>query len=468
MRVRTTIAITSTIAVLLAGLNPASADGADRAYLLNAPGGNLFWSVDPMEPETPLTEAIGCGPGTALWGTGVASSGSCLTYIETEELSDTDRAAARWGATFWALPMVRRTAATAWDAGEVRMHLEIEASSALPTQVDLLISTAYSTWAVEGAAVAPGIYEGVLDVPGLISADATLMFGVRVVGAPYTQLRMRTGGATWIEFPDLAVRSVRGQAAAQPASAGAQFRLGERWFETNDLAYRTYAFEGDISTGGSHDLVIPTAASSIGWVETFRDAPLFDPVRDGEPGTRVSGATIELRRGSDVLAKGTHASLFQGTKGFATLDLLAGPARLAIGAGDAPGRYRAYLVVFEGARTLARTRWPFHQFSADRTPVSASCEYGQQQVPVRPEVATWRADLSWSDTSPLERTWVPGFSLPGVGDAPCAENGDAHWFRFAPIGGEVAYIGAAPGRQRTMHSAGDTNFAYDVTFTYLP
>lgn len=458
--------------LLTAGLpGTSNASGSDRAYLLAAPGGNMYWSVDPNEAEAPLADAIGCG--LAMQATPTSEHASCLTYFDTENLTNSPRPQ-RFGATLWAMQMSRINAQSSWDASDpLRFRFEVSTTPSMPMSVHLVLSGGPQYLESPPATeVAPGVYEGTLPDPGLVKPSTYTMLAVRVYTFNmYQEIRLRTAGASWVEFPNLDASSVSDLRRSQPAGAGINLNLGSRAFVLNDDAYAVHEFSGSAMTGGSHPLTVAReGAVAIGWVESWRDAPLVDPVRTATEGHPFWGMTIALRDGHGIVADGTEQYLAGAHDGFSIIDLPTGDYTLDIGSNEPlqDTGYRAFLLVLENPRTLARMRWQFHQFLGTRTPIAASCEYGSQMVPVRPEVATWRADLSWVDATHHRRDWAPNFSLPGVGDAPCAENGNAPWIRFVPTESEIAFLGAALTHDDVELSLADTNFQYDVSFTYLP
>lgn len=351
----------------------------------------------------------------------------------------------------------------------IKFHFDLEVRAAPGYTVQLVMQKGTTLTKSDVATeVSPGVFEGLLTTGRSLDPATFTYFGVWVnTGDPLTQIIVRTGGASWLQLSAPGnIRSTSELLAADTYRPDpATLRTAERSFGFNDRDYDLTPFTARL--GGTTTVVdLPTerdTAFVMVWVEGVATLTAYDVVRGSESVNSPNDATfVSLARNGQVMGGGRDNHVEMSVPA----GLIKITARSTLSASDAP--VKGYILRVYGERTLSWMHWLFNSTQAHRSPISAQCPNGEQQIPSTPALVSFALDLSWRTVSPTPESWAWSYDTPTVGSAPCAEAGDDTHLRFTFPGKRVWRVGATPGRASNFVSATDVLFDGEVRFTYAP
>lgn len=468
MRLRTLASALALVTILpLFAAAPASAGAHQRFYLLGSSTDYLRWSVDPADPELDQRTIVRACSVTGTWG--VPDSKPCLGGVSSN------------GRSFQHLffdPGTQLLENLTWTtAAPLTYHFELDVDQAPDAVISLVLQVDGGTLeSAPATQVAPGVYEGSLKPGYTIKPSDTLFFGIRVeTRLPHAVMRLKARGSSWIESPVAvqakSVPELIADDTYRPAASSFAGDLRELTF--NDTNWTAASFSGTSGTTRDFPVAIPKdAVSVIAWAEMYEDPFVREARRlsDPDPRNGIDGISVTLQRGTTRLATSNGPYYAQGHSAAVALDVTAGPLTLRVTGSDRTGDplpYRAFVVAIQGPKTLASMRWTTGVDYALRVPGTASCPWGQEQMPVTDNVATFIVDLDWDGETLGHGGWTLGYTIPKVGDAPCSEGGTGDQVRFTlPANKDVWAIGPTPAYDRTFVSAFDTAFELEVRYTY--
>lgn len=468
VRARWATAAIIAVALLATSAPAATAAQAQRLYLLGDERGVLYWSTTPYDAEAPLALVTRtCGVRAPALP---ESHDSCFSYLTPD------------GTTAYAFdfhPAAFIDARPATTAEPLRFHFEVEVDSPLPATVhlatiedeDLRVSPAATE-------VAPGVFEGTLSDPRALSGAANLLRVEVRTQSERIGMRLRTGGASWVELPAaVSARSVPQLLAVGGPTPVSSYTGANRTVRFNDGDWSAWSFEGDLTQDRTFDLDLPTRAGVLlAWVQTFDSPLVYDLARgrDADPRELENAPSLRVLRGTSAVAEGNNSGhRGRGQDAAAALDVGPGPLTVEVSDGnwdpDGGGQelpYTVHVVAVHGPRTLAGMRWSFSIGGDAMTPVVGQCAYGLEPIPVTRDVSTFRVGLDWDSAALPAPDWTLWFNI-GTGEYVCGETGDERRFTYGREHG-VRLMGPVPERSSLHSSFNDTVFEMDVQYAYHP
>jgi hypothetical protein len=450
---------------------PAAGEAAGtRIYLLANDDGGLVWSTTPDDPEAAagwISQVCGVRVPTP-----VSDQGQCRTF--------TDFGAGEHRHAFDFYPGALIDDAPHAD-GPVRFHFEIDVASQLPYTVHAVVDDEHAQYESDPATqVAPGVWEGAIDIPRPFSGEINLVGAAVRTQDPRTTIRVDTAGASWLELPhQLAARSVPDLLAADTYTpAPTMYEGGTRTVWLNDGDWSATSFEGDLTQTQTFDVSLDRDARMLlAWVDVFDSPPVYDALRGRPVDARrtENSPALRLLRGGSEVARGSNGGYTgQGSDALALLAVASGPLSIEVSPAswdpDGGGQeldYKVHVLAVHGPRSLARMRWSFAGPNDFAAPAVRGCSYGLHQVPVTDDVTTLAVDLHWDSAAVGAPDWTVRFDLLPFGELPCGTTGDTVRLTLPPRN-EILYLGPVPEAHSLHVSQLDTVFEMDVSYTYRP
>lgn len=455
--------------LILAPPTARAADGwgaHDRLYLLGSEDDFFYWSVDPEDPELGLRQDTRTC--SAAFQKGLPGHRTCLFHF---------------------LPGSLLAGPVVWGPQQpLRVHLELEVNTPGEPSVTVRLERNAPLLQAPAAEVSPGIWEATLPGSGTIDPASWSMFSVAVTSSvPHLTASLGLEGESYVELSEPATAAGVPQLMAeeQPPASTARFDTPMRSFRFNDDDWRVLSFEGDLSQMREFQATLDAPAPIVlAWVEAYDTGFTYDILRGRDPDARKLTETFEtdVFLDGDRIAHGFNSGVYGvGTDQAAVTDVPAGTLSLRVDPTaiwptdvnhDYP--YRAYILIVEGERTLARMRWPsmfggYPGIAVTQAPLAAVCPGDpQQQIPVTDEVRTFDVDMHVDTFGGPTSQWTLAFRLPPSSFILCGNfsRGESMRFTFPHRG---THLVGAMLRDDTTHAEWhESVFQWDVRYTYSP
>ena len=460
-------AVLAALALLASGPAEAEQQWAqqNRLYLLGSQEDFLYWSVDPDDPELGQnTESRTC---SAAVEKGVPGHEGCqFSFLPASLLAEP----VRWG-----------------SQEPLEFHLQLEVATPGEPSVTIQLERNGPLVQATASEASPGLWTARLPGSGSISPGSWSMFTIQVSSTvPHLTASMELDGASYIELGRPVVAAGVPQLKAEEAGPASTQRYDTpmRSFWFNDEDWSVVSFEADLSQTREFETTLTDPASIVvAWVEAYDTGFTYDVLTGRSPDARKVTEAFEadLFLNGTRIGNGANSGVYGvGTDQIAATDVGAGTVSLRITPTEVwptdvnhDHPYRAYILIVDGPRTLARMRWPSmfggYPGAVIQAPLASVCPgTPQQQVPVTDEVRTFSVDMETDTVGGPTSQWTLAFLLPPNSWMLCGEFARGRSMRFTFPHQGVHLVGAMLREDTTYAEWHETVFDWNVRYTYSP